>query len=81
MLCSYGNDGIVLAILELVLELEVSGWWTGLLGIAIAKVEQSIVMSGKEWQQNASMLYEVWVALKSYPETPGGGMTELDIRV
>ena len=43
----YGDDDIVLSILELKLELEVSGWWTGLLGIAIAKVEQSIVMRGK----------------------------------
>ena len=30
----YGNDAIVLSILEL--KLEVSGWWTGLLGTAIA---------------------------------------------
>ena len=43
----YGDDDIVLSILELKLELGVSGWWTGLLGIAIAKVEQSIVMRGK----------------------------------
>ena len=32
------------SILELKLELEVSGWWTGLLGIAIAKAEQSIYL-------------------------------------
>ena len=41
----YGTDGIVL---ELKLELEVSGWWTGLLGAAIDRAEQSIVMKGKE---------------------------------
>ena len=35
----YGDDGIVMSMLELELELEVSGWWTGLLGTAIAKVE------------------------------------------
>ena len=69
----YGDDDIVLSILELMLELEISGWWTGLLGIAIAKVEQSIVTRGKKWQQKARVLYEVWVALKLYPETPGGG--------
>ena len=67
------DDDIVLSLLELKLELEVSGWWTGLLGIAIAKVEQSIVMRGKEWQQKARLLYEVWVALKLHPETPCGG--------
>ena len=49
-----------------------SGWWTGLLWIAIVKVEQSIVVKGQEWQQKARLLYEVWVALKLYPETPGG---------
>ena len=34
----YGDDGIVLSVLELTrkLELEVRGWWAGLLGIAIA---------------------------------------------
>ena len=68
------------SILELELELEVSGWWAGLLGIAIAKVEQSIVAKGKEWQQNARLLYEARVALELYPE-PSGGMTELDTRV
>ena len=62
----------MLSILELKLELEVSGWWTGLLGIAITKVEKSIVVKGKEWQQKARSLYEVWVALKVYPDTPGG---------
>ena len=43
----YGDDAIVLSILELKLELEVSGGWTGLLGTAIARAEQSIVMKGK----------------------------------
>ena len=71
----YGDDDIVLSVLELKLELEASGWWTGLLVTAIARAEQSIVtvVKGKEWQQNARLLYEVWVALKLYPETPGGG--------
>ena len=69
----YGDDGIVLSILELKLELEVSGWWTGLLRIAIAKVEQSVVAKGREWQQKAGLLYEVPVALKLHPETPGRG--------
>ena len=49
------------------------GWWTGLLGITTAKVEQSIVMRGNECHRTARLLYEVWVALKLYPETPGGG--------
>ena len=62
----YGDDGIVLSVLELTrkLELEVRGWWAGLLGIAIANAEQSVVVKGKEWQQKAGLLYEVWVALK-----------------
>ena len=42
----YGDDDIVLSILEPKLELEVSGWWIGLLGTAIARVEQSMVMKG-----------------------------------
>ena len=46
----YGDDGIVLSLLELRLELEVSGWCTGLLRTAIARVEQSVVVKGKEWQ-------------------------------
>ena len=52
----YGADGVVLSVLELKPEMEVSGWWTGLLGTAIARVEQSIVMKGKEleWQQTVS---------------------------
>ena len=44
----YGDDGIVLSIIELELELGVGGWWTGLLGTAIARVEQSVVTKGKE---------------------------------
>jgi len=40
--------------------------------MAVTKVEQSIVEKGKEWQQKARLLYEVWVALKLGPETPGG---------
>ena len=38
----------------------------------VAKVGQSIMEKGKEWQQKARLLYEVWVALKLCPETPGG---------
>ena len=41
----------MLSILELKLELEVSGWCTGLMRTAIARAEQSIVVKGKEWQQ------------------------------
>ena len=67
----YGNDGVVLSLLELRLELAVSGWCTGLLRTAIAKVEQSIMEKGKQWQQKARLLYEVWMALKSSPEAPG----------
>ena len=62
------DDDIVLSILELRREmvdlLVVSGRWTGLLQTAIAKVEQSLEMTGKEWQQKARLLYQVWVALK-----------------
>ena len=54
----------MLSILELNLEMEISGWWTGLLQTAIARVEQSIVVKGKECQQKAKLLYQVWVALK-----------------
>ena len=53
--------------------MEVSGWRIGLLGTAIARVVQSIVMREKEWQQKARLLYEVWVALKLCPDTSGGG--------
>ena len=69
----YGNDDIVISILELIikLELEVSGWWTGLLRTAIAKAEQSIVMKGEYWEKGARLLYQVWVALKLCPETRG----------
>ena len=67
-----GDDDIVLSLLELRLELAVSGWCTGLLRTAVAKVEQSIMEKGKEWQQKARLLYEVWAALKLCPETPGG---------
>ena len=67
----YGDDVIVLSILAL--KLDVSGWWTGLVGTAIAEVEQSTVTKGTEWQQKARSLYEVWVALKLYPEAPGKG--------
>ena len=65
----------MLSILELKLELEaiISGWWTGLLGTAIARVEHFVVTKGKEWQQNARLLCGVWVALKLYPAAPGGG--------
>ena len=56
----YGADAIVLSVLELKLELEVSGWWTGLLGTAIARVEQSIVTKGEEWQQTVRLLYMIW---------------------
>ena len=62
----------MLSVLELKLELEVSGWWTGLLGTAIARVEQSIVMKGEERQQKARLLYDMWVALRLPPETPRG---------
>ena len=34
----YGDDDIVLSILELKLELKVSGWWTGLLGTDIVRL-------------------------------------------
>ena len=68
----YGADGIVLSVLELKLEMEVSGWRTGMLGTAIARAEQSIVMKEEEWQHKAMLLYVVWVALKLCPETPGG---------
>ena len=75
----YGDDDIVLSLctlLELRLDLEVSGWCAGMLTsvlrTAVAKVEQSIVEKGKEWQQKARLLYEVWVALKLCLETPGG---------
>ena len=68
----YGDDDIVWSLLELRLELAVSGWCDGLLRTAVTKVEQSIVGKGKEWQQKARLLYEVWVALKLGPETPGG---------
>ena len=49
----YGADDIVL---ELKPELEVSGWWTGLLGTAIDRAEQSIVTKGKRCQQKARLL-------------------------
>ena len=68
----YGADAIVLSVLELKLEMEVSGSRTGLLGTAIARVEQSMVMKGEERQHKARLLYKVWVALKLCPETPGG---------
>ena len=55
----YGDNDRVISVLELKLELEASGWWTGLLGNAIAKAEQSIVMNGKQWQQKAWLLYEL----------------------
>ena len=71
-----GDDDIVLSILELKLELETSGWWTGLLGTALARVEQPIAMNGKEWQHKARLIYQVWVASNLKPETPGGGVTE-----
>ena len=73
----YGADAIVLSVLELKL-MEVSGWRTGMLGTAIARVEQSIVMKEEEWQHKARLLYVVWVDLKLCPETPGGGMIEPD---
>ena len=62
----YGDPGIVLSILELELELEVCGWWALSVGDChrqYARVERSIVMASKEWQQNVRLLYEVWVAL------------------
>ena len=68
----YGADDIVLSVLELKLEMELSGWRTGMLGTAIAKVEQSMKMKEEEWQHKARLLYMVWVALKLCPETPGG---------
>ena len=67
----YGADDIVLSVLEL--KLEVSGWRTGMLGTAIAKVEPSMKMKEKECRHKARLLYMVWVALKLCPETPGGG--------
>ena len=66
----YGDDDIVLLLLEPRLELAVSGWCTGMLRTAVARVEQSIIEI--EWQQKAGLLYEVWMALKLCPETPGG---------
>ena len=45
----YGADGTVLSVLELKSEMEVSSWRTGMLGTAIAKVEQSIVLKEEEW--------------------------------
>ena len=59
---------------ELKLEMEVvNGWRTGMLGTAIAKVEQPTKMQEEEWRQEARLLYVVRVALKLCPETPGGG--------
>ena len=72
----FGDDDIVLSVLELELELETSGWWTGLLGTAIARLEQPVAMKGKGWQQKARLLYRAWVALKLCPEPPPGGLTE-----
>ena len=77
----YGADDIVLSVLELKLEMEVSGWRPGILGTAIAKVEQSMKMKEEEWQHKARLLYMVWVVLKLCPETPGGGVIEPDTRV
>ena len=68
----YGADDTVLSVLELKLEMEVSGWRIDMLGTAIAKVEQSMKMKEGEWQHKARLLYVVWVALKLCPETPGG---------
>ena len=62
----------MLPLLELRLELAVSGWCTGMVRPAVARVEQSIMEKGKELQQKARLLYGVWVALKLCPETPGG---------
>ena len=44
----FSDDGIVLSILELRLEVVVSGWWTGLLQTAIARVEQPLETKGEE---------------------------------
>ena len=71
----------MLLVLELKLEMEVSGWRTGVLGTAIARAEQPIVMKEEEWRHKARLLYAVWVALELCPETPGGGMIEPDTRV
>ena len=71
----------MLSVLELKLELEVSGWRPGILGTAIARVEQSMKMKEEEWQHKARLLYMVWVVLKLCPETPGGGVIEPDTRV
>ena len=72
----------MLSVLELKLEMEVSSWSTSMSGTAIAKVEQSTVMKGEEWQHEARLLYVVWVALKLCPETPGCVcMIEPDTRV
>ena len=68
----YGDDDIVLSLLELRLELAVSGWCAGLLRAAVAKAEQSIVEKSREWQNKATLLCVVWVALELCPETPGG---------
>lgn len=38
----------MLSILELEMEMEVSGWWTGPLPTAMARVEQPMVMKGNE---------------------------------
>ena len=44
-------------VLELKLEMEVSGCRTGMLGTAITKVEQSMKMKEGEWQHKARLLY------------------------
>ena len=55
----FGDDGLVLSILEL--EIEISGWWACLLQTPMARAEQPPVMKGKEWQQQARLLCQVWV--------------------
>ena len=67
----YGNDAVVLPILELKLELEVSGWWTGLLGTAIARAERSIVMKGKELQQRDGVALPCVGGFGAVPRNPG----------
>ena len=58
----FGDDDLVLSILELKLEMEIRSWWTGHLQSGRSS-PYSLVMKGKEWQKQARLLYQVWVAL------------------
>ena len=52
----YGANAIVLSVLELKLEMEVSGWRTGMIGTAIAKVEQSMKMNEDPTHQRVTVI-------------------------